>query len=202
MLPLMLFRNPAVSVSTVIGFAFMIGYYGLPFVFSLYFQQQRGFSALATGALFLPMMLIGAALTPFSARITERVGHKRPIIAGLLLMAGGLVVLGLLPASTPVAALSALMMLVGLAGPLTMPPTTAVLLNSVHGHTTGVASGVFNTSRQVGGALAVAVFGSLLASGEGFMLGLRLSLVIAAAVAVIAAIATLRLRSTTDQSSD
>ena len=44
----------------MIGFAFMVGYYGLPFVFSLYFQQQRGLSALATGALFLPMMLVGA----------------------------------------------------------------------------------------------------------------------------------------------
>ena len=54
--------------TTVIGFAFMVGYYGLPFVFSLYFQQLRGLSALATGALFLPMMLIGAALTPLWQR--------------------------------------------------------------------------------------------------------------------------------------
>lgn len=195
MLPLQLFRNPALSISVIIGFAFMVGYYGLPFVFSLHFQQERGFSALATGALFLPMMLIGAALTPFSARLVERVGHKRPIMAGLLLMATGLVVLGLLPATTPAAVLSALMVLVGLAGPLTMSPTTAVLLNSVHGHNTGIASGVFNTSRQVGGALAVAIFGSLLATTSGFMQGLRISLIIAA-VAVVAAVATLRIHVT------
>jgi predicted MFS family arabinose efflux permease len=194
MLPLGLFRNQAVSISTIIGFAFMVGYYGLPFVFSLYFQQQRGFSALTTGALFLPMMLIGAALTPFSARLVERVGPTRPIIGGLLLMAAGLLVLGMLPASTPVAVLSALMILVGLGGPLVMPPTTAVLLNHVHGHVTGVASGVFNTSRQLGGALAVAVFGSLLANPASFMHGVRISLTIAAVVAVIAAVAALRLR--------
>jgi MFS transporter, DHA2 family, methylenomycin A resistance protein len=194
MLPLQLFRNRAVRLSVVIGFAFMVGYYGLPFVFSLYFQQQRGFSALATGALFLPMMLIGAVLTPFSARFVERVGPMRPIIGGLLVMAAGLILLGILPSSAPVALLSALMILVGVGGPLVMPPTTAVLLNHVHGHTSGIASGVFNTSRQVGGALAVAVFGSLLASPAGFMHGLRISLTIAAAVAVLAAVAALRLR--------
>ncbi len=57
-----------------------------------------------------------------------------------------------------------LMVLVGLAGPLVMPPVTAVLLNNVPGHRAGKASGVFNTSRQVGGALAVAVFGAMLAN--------------------------------------
>lgn len=56
------------------------------------------------------------------------------------------------------------MVLVGLAGPLVAPPITAVLLDSVPPTLTGTASGVFNTSRQVGGALAVAVFGALLAS--------------------------------------
>lgn len=79
------------------------------------------------------------------------------------------------------------MMLVGLGGPLVMPPVTAVLLNSVPGHLAGTASGVFNTSRQVGGALAVAVFGTLLARQGMFTHGLRVSLLIAAAVALAAA---------------
>jgi sugar phosphate permease len=57
-----------------------------------------------------------------------------------------------------------------------MPPMTAVLLNSVPGHQAGPASGIFNTSRQVGGALAVAVFGALLASPAGFLAGMRASL--------------------------
>ena len=87
-------RNRTLRSSAVIGFAFMVGYYGLPFVFSLYFQQERGLSPLATGRLFLPMMLIGAALTPFSARLVERLGHRLPITAGLLLMAAGLGMLG------------------------------------------------------------------------------------------------------------
>ena len=87
------------------------------------------------------------------------------------------------------------MVLVGIAGPLTIPPVTALLLNSVPAHQAGTASGVFNTSRQVGGALAIAVFGALLSGKGGLMPGRRLSLLIAAGVAVIAGAAALLLRS-------
>jgi MFS transporter, DHA2 family, methylenomycin A resistance protein len=82
------------------------------------------------------------------------------------------------------------MVLVGLAGPLVMPPVTGVLLNSVPGHQAGTASGIFNTSRQVGGALAIAVFGALLAQPATFMAGLRTSLLLAAGVALAAAAAS------------
>jgi DHA2 family methylenomycin A resistance protein-like MFS transporter len=67
----------------------------------------------------------------------------------------------------------------------------AVLLNSVRAHQAGTASGVFNTSRQVGGALAVAVFGALLTQPATFLSGMRTSLLIAAAVAVLAAASAL-----------
>jgi sugar phosphate permease len=86
------------------------------------------------------------------------------------------------------------MVLVGLAGPLVMPPVTAVLLNNVPGHQAGTASGVFNTSRQIGGALAIAIFGALLADPATFLQGLRTSLLIAAAVALVAASASRLLR--------
>jgi EmrB/QacA subfamily drug resistance transporter len=193
MVPLDLFRNRTVSVAVAAGFAFVVGYYGLPFVMSLYLQQVRGLSSLATGVAFLPMMLIGAVLTPFSARVAERLGARRLIIGGLLVMAGGLGILALVPSSAPVWVLALLMVLVGLAGPLVMPPMTGLLLNSVPAHLAGTASGVFNTSRQIGGALAVAVFGALLANHAAFMQGLRTSLLIAAGVAVMAAAAGLLL---------
>lgn len=195
MMPLDLFRSRTVAVSVAVGFAFIVGYYGLPFVVSLYLQQLRGLSALATGAAFLPMMLIGATLTPFSARITERVGARALVTTGLVLMTAGLAILALAPASTPVWALAALMVLVGLGGPLVIPPVTAVLLDAVPHHRAGVAGGVFNTSRQVGGALAVAVFGALLDQPAGFLPGLRASLLIAAAVALAAAAVSRLLRS-------
>jgi DHA2 family methylenomycin A resistance protein-like MFS transporter len=194
MMPLGLFRSRNVSVAVAVGFAFMVGYYGLPFVMSLYLQELRGLSPLATGVAFLPMMLIGSALTPFSARIAGRLGARLLITIGLILMTSGLVVIGLVPSSTPTWALAAMMILVGLGGPLVMPPVTTVLLNSIPGHHSGVASGVFNTSRQTGGALAVAVFGALLANQAKFMHGVQVSLLLAATVALAAAAASLLLK--------
>ena len=197
MVPPELFRSRNVSVSVAVGFAFVVGYYGLPFVMSLYLQQQRGLSSLATGVAFLPMMLVGAAFTPLSAHIAERIGARLLITTGLVCMTAGLAILAVVPSTTPVLALAALMALVGLAGPLVSPPITAVLLNSVPDHQAGTASGVFNTSRQLGGALAVAVFGALLAKHGAFMPGLRASLLIAAAVALVTAAASLLLRTPT-----
>jgi EmrB/QacA subfamily drug resistance transporter len=191
MVPLSLFRSRTVSVAVATGFAFMVGYYGLPFVMSLYFQQLRGLSALGTGVAFLPMMLTGALLTPFTARLAERFGARVLVVTGLLAMAAGLAVTALMPARTPVGVLSALMVLTGLGGPLVMPPVMALLLHAVPARRAGAASGVFNTSRQVGGALAVAVFGALLASRATFEHGLRISLLIAAAVALAASAVSL-----------
>jgi MFS transporter, DHA2 family, methylenomycin A resistance protein len=187
MVPLDLFRSRTVSITVVVGFAFVAGYYGLPFVMSLYLQQWRGLSALGTGIVFLPMMATGAVLTPFIARLAERLGARTLVTSGLICMTGGLTAISQLPASAPIAAVSGLMMLVGLAGPLVMPPVMALLLHAVPARQAGVASGVFNTSRQAGGALAIAVFGALLADRSTFMHGLRVSLLIAAAVAVAAA---------------
>jgi MFS transporter, DHA2 family, methylenomycin A resistance protein len=194
MLPLSLFRSRTVTVAVATGFAFMVGYYGLPFVMSLYLQELRGLSALDTGVVFLPMMLIGAALTPFTARLGARFGSRSLVVTGLLAMMTGLTVIGLLPAPVPVPALSFVMILVGLAGPLVMPPVMALLLQAVPARRAGVASGVFNTSRQVGGALAVAVFGALLATRAAFLAGMRDSLLIAAAVALAAAAVSLLIR--------
>jgi EmrB/QacA subfamily drug resistance transporter len=193
MAPLDLFRSRTVTIPVAVGFAFIVGYYGLPFVMSLYLQQLRGLSPLDTGVAFLPMMLVGAALTPFSARIAERLGARVPITTGLVVMTAGLAILAVVPASAPVQSLAALMVLVGLAGPTVMPPVTAVLLNSVPPHRAGTASGVFNTSRQIGGALAVAIFGALLANRASFLHGVRASLLIAAVVAMAAAAASMRL---------
>ncbi|HEU5420270.1 MAG TPA: DHA2 family efflux MFS transporter permease subunit [Streptosporangiaceae bacterium] len=194
MMPLDLLRSRTVVIASVVGFAFIVGYYGLPFLMSLYLQQVRGLSALSAGAAFLPMMLTGAALTPFSARLAARLGPRFPIIAGLVLMAAGLVLIAVAAPDAPAWALAVLMVLAGLGGPLVMPPMTAVLLNSVPGRRAGTASGIFNTSRQAGGALAVAVFGSLLAGQAGFLAGMRASLLIAATVALAAATVSTMLR--------
>lgn len=193
MVPMGLFRARNAATPVVIGFTFMVGYYGLPFVLSLYLQQVRGLSPLGTGVVFLPMMLIGLVLTPFAPRIVRRLGAKTVIVAGLISMVLGLFLLAFTSTSTPLPVIGALTVLVGLAGPLVMPPTTAILLDTVPAHRGGVASGVFNSSRQVGGALAVAVFGAFLSHGA-FMSGLRASLLTAAVVALLTAAAATVLR--------
>ncbi|MFP5345767.1 MAG: MFS transporter [Actinomycetes bacterium] len=193
MVPLALFRSRVVTVAVAVGFAFIVGFYGLPFVMSLYLQQMRGLSSFGTGVVFLPMMLVGLVLTPFSARLAERLGTRPLVTGGLACMTVGLAALAFVPSSTPVGVLAGLMVLVGLGGPLVMPPLTAVLLDAVPGHRAGVVSAVFNTSRQLGGALAVAVFGALLAGPAGLLPGLRTSMLIAAAVAVAAAATALLL---------
>jgi sugar phosphate permease len=114
-----------------------------------------------------------------------------PVVGGLVLMGTSLAVLAALPAAVPVWLLAVVLIPVGICGPLAMQPTTAVLLDSVPVRHSGVASGVFNTSRQVGGALAVAVFGGLLADHASVLAGLRESMLIAAALAFAAAVANL-----------
>ena len=108
--PLNLFRSRTVPVAVVVavGFAFVVGYYGLPFVMSLYLQQLRGLSPLAIGAAFVPMMLVGAAVTPFSARLAEKLGARVLISADLVLMATGLLIFGVVASSAPVWALAVL----------------------------------------------------------------------------------------------
>jgi EmrB/QacA subfamily drug resistance transporter len=196
MLPLQLFRSRTVVITVLSGFAFMVGYYGLPFVISLSLQQHRGLDALQTGVVFLPMMLIGLVLTPFSARLSQRLGRKRLIVAGLLLMTVGLAVIGLQPTSMPLWLLAWLMVLVGLGGPTVSPPATAVLLDAVPHDQAGVASGVFNTSRQLGGALAIAVFGGLLSDPATFVRSVRTSLLIAAGVLALTTVLALFLPTT------
>jgi EmrB/QacA subfamily drug resistance transporter len=194
MVPLSLFRSPAFRIAIALGFTFMVGYYGVPFVMTLDLQQVRGYSPLLTGVVFAPMMWIGLTLTPLTPRLLGRFGQRPLILTGLLSMCTGVIALALLPATAPAWLISVLLMLAGLAGPLVMPPTTGLLLSSTSSHRAGIASGVFNTSRQVGGALAVAVFGALLAEPGSFIRGMRLSLLIAAAITALTALGTTALR--------
>ncbi len=188
MMPLDLFRSPTFRAVVIVGFAFVFCYFGLPFFMSLYLQQIRGLAAVVTGTVFLPMMIVGAALNLFSARFVERFGRRQVITTGLLLMVAGFAGIAAVPATTPVWVLSTLMLLVGLGGPTVMPPATAALLDSVPAERSGIGGGVLNTSRQLGGALAVAIFGALLADPAGFVTGVRISALIAAAVAGAAAL--------------
>lgn len=186
-LPLPLLRNTTLIVAIVVGFSYMVGYFGLPFVMNLYVQQERQLSSFEAGLMFVPMMVAGAILTPLIARLSERFGTRTLIITGMVLLGGGLAILPVVPTSAPIWVLAAVMILIGIAGPLVIPTITAVLLGEFDTTRAGTVSGVFNTSRQIGGALAVAVFGSLLAASPTFHPGFVTSLLLSAAISLVAA---------------
>nr|WP_269328919.1 MFS transporter [Kineosporia babensis] len=188
------FRSRSVAIALVVGFVGMAGFYGVVFVQSLYFQQQRGASPLQTGLLFLPMTALVAILNPAAARLARRYGPHVPIIGGQLLMAAGLAGLAAAPADLPVWAVAALMVPVGVGGAATVPPLTSLILDAVPAAQAGTASGVLNTARQVGGSLGVAVIGAVIGSASTFLAGLRISLSAVAVMVAAAAVLSLALR--------
>jgi MFS transporter, DHA2 family, methylenomycin A resistance protein len=194
MVPLGLFSSRAMSTGLSIAAITMAAFYGVVFVQSLYFQQQRGQSALITGLLFLPMTGMVAALNPIVARVMQRRGLLPTTIAGIVIMAGGLGALCLLPAGAPVWSASLLMVPVGVGGSFTVPPLTALVMGQIPAERAGTASGVLNTARQMGGSLGVAVFGAVIATQASFISGLRLDFGTTALLLIGAAGAALRLR--------
>ncbi|KIZ17012.1 MFS transporter [Streptomyces natalensis] len=193
MLPLPLFRSRVVAVSLVVGFMLNAAYYGGVFIFSLYLQQERGQTALHAGLMFIPMTALVAVVNLASAKLAAQFGPRVPMVAGQLLGTAGLLALLTVGAHTNVWAVAALMVPVGLGGALTVPALTAMLLDAVPADRAGTASAVLNTGRQVGGAIAVAVFGALLAGADTFLVGMRWSMLLAAVGLVLTAGVTLTL---------
>ncbi|MET0694518.1 MAG: MFS transporter [Propionibacteriaceae bacterium] len=194
MMPLDLFRAHGFRLALPVGFAFMVGNYGNVFVVSLYLQQRLGLSPLHAGLVFLPSAFFAIAGNLVSGPVTNRFGARLPVVLGLSLMVIGLVAT-LLTAPMGLPIVTALCIIpVGLGGSLAMPSVTSVVLEGVPAQQAGTASAVFNTFRQVGGAVAIAVFGALVANPDRFDVGLRLSLGIAAALLLLAAVNSLRIQ--------
>jgi DHA2 family methylenomycin A resistance protein-like MFS transporter len=195
-LPLALFRSRDLSGATGVGLIFNLVLYGSLLCLSIWLQQQHHESVLATGLLLLPMSVTTGLGSLASGRLTARFGPRPPMIAGLALAAAGAALLALAP--TPSLALivagSVLLGLVSLA----MPAMTAAVVGAAGPGHAGVASGVLNAARQSGGALGVALLGSLLGGGgAGHALSLRVPLLVATAgylVAIALAWITIRER--------
>jgi MFS transporter, DHA2 family, methylenomycin A resistance protein len=194
MVPLALFRSRQVAITLAVALITMAGFYGTVFLQSLYFQEQRGQSALITGLLFLPMTAFVAVISYVAPRIAERVGRLFPIIAGQLAMAAGLVTLAALPTNAPVLLAALVMILVGGGGGLTVPPIASLIFDNAPSQLAGTASGVLNTFRQMGGSLGVAVFGAVVNASGHFAGGLRIDFVATALLVGLAALLSLALR--------
>jgi DHA2 family methylenomycin A resistance protein-like MFS transporter len=190
-MPLGLFRRRPVSVSIAAGFAVNVAWYGTIFLLSLFFQRELHRTAFVAGLMFVPTTAVVALSNLFvAARVIQRYGSRVPMVLGQAGTVVGLTLLLFVDAGTPPALVALATVPVGLAGALAVPALTGLLLGSVEAERAGTAAGVLNTVRQTGGAIAVAVFGALVASGAGFLAGLRISLVVAAIVLGATTVAT------------
>ncbi|MFJ9472732.1 MFS transporter [Streptomyces caniferus] len=182
--PLTLFRIPSVAVCTSAGLALNFGYYGLVFVFTIFFQEHRGASALTAGLMFLPMTAFTTLVNLLAGKLTNRYGPRLPLILGQVIQTVGILGLLLVHRDTPTPLLLTLLVPLGIGGGLAVPPLTSAMLEAVPHERAGLASGVLSAARQFGGAIGVALFGALIADSAHFMTGMRVSLVVGAAVLV------------------
>ncbi|HSV24273.1 MAG TPA: MFS transporter [Xanthobacteraceae bacterium] len=189
MLPLALFRHHRFTLASLVGLLVNIAFYGLIFVLSLYFQQINDLSPLATGLAFVPMMGVVLPLNLLAPRAAEVFGAPVVVAAGAALAAAGCVALLGIGPGTRYWAVCAQLVAIGGGLGLLVPPLTSMLLGSVEKARSGIAAGVFNSTRQTGSVLGVALFGSLIGRSGAFMTGARESLVISAALLLGASVA-------------
>lgn len=163
LLDIRFFRNPRFSAGTAaISIAFF-GLYGFIFMITMYFQLIRDYSTLKAGAATLPFAAVMGILSPLAIVIMKKTGTKVVVTAGLLLMACGFGVAATAPVDADywrVIVVSMCLMAAGMA--LSTGPATDAILAALPAAKTGVGSAVNATTRELGGALGVAVVGSVL----------------------------------------
>ena len=205
MLALRFFRDRAFSAANSV--VLLAGFALLGFVFfnTLYFQAVQGWSPFQAGLRSLPNTLAVVVCAPLAGRLASRAGYRVPVTAGLLLAAAGLWALTGIEAGSPYGQLWWKLAMLGAGLGLSISPATAAGVAAMPGTQAGVASAVISTSRQVGGALGVAVLGAVAAARYGhatpggdpaaFLTGVHAAYrVAAAALAVGAVVAWLFLR--------
>jgi DHA2 family methylenomycin A resistance protein-like MFS transporter len=190
MLPLALFRSRVFSATSALGLMINVAFYGLIFVFSLYFQQTERWSPLWTGLAFVPMMAAVLLANLIVPRVNAALGAPVTVAAGSGLMALGCLALLGMQQGTPYMYIVAPFVALGCGLGLLVPPLTSMLLGSVDKSRSGIASGVLNSTRQIGSVLGVALFGSIVAAHR-LLQGLHVSLVISVVLLAASALAVL-----------
>jgi EmrB/QacA subfamily drug resistance transporter len=135
--------------------------FGVMFLLAQYLQMVLGYAPFTAGLLMLPMPLTMMLVAPQSPKLVHRFGISRVVPVGMALLAGGLLLLSFVTTTTPIAFLyvSLLPMMAGMA--VTMSPFTAMIMTSVPPERAGMGSATNDTTRELGGALGVAVLGSV-----------------------------------------
>ncbi len=195
MLPLGLFRDRVFSTANAVAGAMNLATLGLLFVLTLYLQDVLGYGTLVAGLALFPAFLPLSVLAPLGGRITARTGPRWPMAAGLLSAAAGVALLATVRADSSYLVLLPALPLWGIGLGVLTPAVVAAAIGAVPAGRAGLASAVNNTARQACGAIGIAAFGALAGSpgGPGFVGGFHAAALIASAMFVVAAIATLAL---------
>ncbi|SCD73538.1 MFS transporter [Streptomyces sp. PpalLS-921] len=152
--------SAAVAAVALIFFALM----GVTFFSAFYLQSVRGYSALQSGLLVLPLAVAQMVFAPRARLVVDRFGARAVCAAGMLLVAGGLAAFALFDAETPVWVMCVVFFVQGVGMAHVMPPVTVAVMQALPRERAGSGSAINNTFRQVGGALGVAVLGSVLST--------------------------------------
>jgi EmrB/QacA subfamily drug resistance transporter len=176
LIPLRIFRNANVSGANVIQALMVAALFGMFFLGSLYMERVLGYGPIEIGLGFLPVaVLIGTLSVGFSERLIMRFGARQTLIPGLVLILGALLWFARIPVEASYAVdMLPSMILFGIGAGLAFPSLMTLSMSSANASDAGLASGLVNTSLQVGGALGLAVLatlsttrtGNLLAAGE------------------------------------
>ena len=175
MLDLTFFRNPRFTVANVAVTMAFFAIAGAVFIVTQMLQFILGYNPLEAGIGLLPVAIMFMVFAPVAPRVVERFGSKRLVGFGLIGGACGLLILATVHADSSYVhiALGLVCMSGGMS--MAMPSATESIMGSVPKEKAGVGSAMNDTTRQAGGALGVAVLGSVLASGFTAELGRRLS---------------------------
>ncbi len=155
------FTGGALSISVA-----FFSLFGFIFLITQYFQFVKGYSTLSAGVHTLPFAVVAAVFTPLAAVVALRIGSRVVVSVGLLLMGGGLAVAAFNSQADTAywGPLVVSMVLLALGLSSITAPTAEAVMGSVPDEQRGAAAGVNNTTRELGGTLGVAVFGSIFAS--------------------------------------
>jgi EmrB/QacA subfamily drug resistance transporter len=172
LIPLRIFRSRNVSGANVVQMLMVAGLFGMFFLGVLFMQHVLGYSAIGTGVAFLPVSLgIGVLSLGFSAQLNNRYGPKATLLPGLALLVAGLAWIARVPihASYVVDLLPA-MVLLGVGAGLSFPSLMTLAMSGATPSESGLASGLVNTSLQIGASLGLAILATLSTTRTGHLL--------------------------------
>ncbi len=164
MLNVRFFKNPRFSAANAAITMVFFAMFGASFLITQYLQTVLGFSPLQAGLRMMPMAAVMLVVAPMSPRLVERFGTKLVAGTGLLLAAIGLVYVAGVPVTDGYVHLLTGMIVLAFGMGMVMAPATESIMGSLPRNKAGVGSAMNDTTRQMGGALGVAVIGSVLAS--------------------------------------